>query len=281
MILKVLKLIEKLPLYSMRSSFTVISLCLLVSTVTTSRAEAQKNPKPEEIVEKTILAYGSRAAVYKVQNNGSLRAQIKFFSPEGDREGESVTKFIRKQKMSEDLIMIELNLPGTKYSIGFDGKSPWIIHNGEIQTPSEQEIKAFRTAQEHSYEALLRYRENNYKLEYAGSSKLGTLDLDQIDLISPDGLRTRYEISRRTYRVLYINYEDKPDPNAEPTKYRLYFTDFKPIQNTLVPYKTQVFQNGKLVEERKITEAVFNIQLDEKAFKAENANKPLEATPGS
>src|SRR5262249_39172753 len=118
------------------------------------------------------------------------------------------------------------------------------------------------------------------KLEYAGSYKLGTLDLDLIDLISPEGARTRYEISRRTARIIYINYEDKSAPEAEPTKYRRYFKNFTPIQNTLVPFETQVFQNGKLVEERRLREAVFNIQLDEKAFKAENANKPPEPPPG-
>jgi hypothetical protein len=101
--------------------------------------------------------------------------------------------------------------------------------------------------------------------------------MDIIDLTLPDGARTRYEISRKSGRIIYLNYEDKKDEQAEPVKYRLYFKDFHIIQNTLVPYEIVVYQNGKVVEERKVVEAAFNVQLDEKAFKAENASKPAEA----
>lgn len=258
----------------------LITLSLLTFGGRSSEVRAQKNMKPEEIAEKTILAYGSRNAIYVIQRNGILRALVKFITPEGNREGKSATKFIRKQKMDEDLLMIDLELPGTRYLIGFDGKDVWSIQDGEIQKPGPQEVKAFRANHMHSYEALLRYKENNAKLEYVGSNKLGTLDLDIIDLVSPEGLRTRYEISRRSYRILYISYQEAPSPNAEPIKYRFYFKDFRVIQSSLVPYETQVFQNGKLVEERKIVEAAFNVQLEDKAFKAENANKPAESTPG-
>jgi hypothetical protein len=236
-------------------------------------AGAQKKPKPEDVVERSILFYGSRAALYGIQRNGTLRALIKFFTDEGTREGKSVTKFIRKEKLAEDLLMIDLELPGTRYTIGYDGQETWSIQDGEVQKPTEDAVEAFRSAHEHSYEALLRYKENGSKLEYVGTNKLGTLEMDIIDMTSPSGARTRYEISRRTGRIIYANYEDS---KSTPVKYRLYFKDFKPVQNTLVPHEIQVFQDGKLIEERRLVESVFNIQLDDKAFKAENANKPPE-----
>ena len=158
-------------------------------------------PKPEDVVERAILAYGSRGAVYGVQRNGTLRALVKFLSPEGTREGKSITRFIRKTTLKEDLLSIELALPDTKYTIGFDGKETWSINNGEIQEPSPEAVRAFRSAHEHSYEALLRYKENNAKLEYAGSYKLATLELDLIDMISAEGLRTRYEVSKKTGHI--------------------------------------------------------------------------------
>jgi hypothetical protein len=259
----------------------IVLLFLGSSTVGINDVSADKNPKAEEVVEKTILAYGSRPALYGVQRNGVLRALVKFYTPEGAREGKSALKFIRKEKQNEDLRMIELELPGTRYSIGFDGKNTWSIHDGEIRKPSEQEVSAFRAGHEHSYETLLRYKENNCKLEYVETKNLGTFDLEIIDLVTPEGVRTRYEISRRSYRILYLNYEDRPDPKAGPAKYRLNFKDFRVIQNTLIPYETLVFQNGKLIEERRIVEAAFNVQIDEKAFKAENVNKPAEPPSGN
>jgi len=256
----------------------ILSFCLYLPAGRPAHVRAQKNPKPEAIVEYAIKSYYfTRAGLYGVQRNGTLRAQVKLITPEGTREGKSVTKFIRKEKLAEDLLMIDLEFPGTRYTIGFDGKETWTILDGEIQKPSESAVESFRSAHEHGYEALLRYKENGSKLEYVGTNKVGTLEMDIIDMISPSGARTRYEVSRRTGRIIYANYEDKSASDSPPVKYRLYFKAFTFIQNTWIPYEVQVFQDGKLVEERRLVESVFNIQLDEKAFKAENANKPADA----
>lgn len=258
----------------------IILFSLVVFAVFDNTVTAQKTPKPEDIVEKAILAHGSRAAIYAIQRTGRVGALVKFHTPEGTREGKSVLKFLRKQKLKEDLMMIELDMPETKYMIGFDGTQTWSVYNGEVQRPGPEEVNAFHSAHEHSYEAILRYRESDSKLEYVGSKNLGTLIVDIIDLVSPEGVRTRYEISRRTFHILYLDYTDQADPNTEPVNYRLNFRDFRIVQNTRIPYETLVFKNGKLVEERKIVEAVYNVKLDETAFKQENANKPIESVPG-
>src|SRR5262245_58696686 len=105
----VLKLLKKSSLIAMHRPFVAVLIgCgwFLIGSIGVGEVQAQKNPKPEDVVERTILAYGGRNALYKIQNNGSLRASIKFFSPNGDRSGESMTKFIRKEKINEDLLMI-------------------------------------------------------------------------------------------------------------------------------------------------------------------------------
>src|SRR5215813_1528011 len=191
----------------------LLSLSLATQAFRPIGADAQKKLKPEDIIERSILLYtygAGRTALYGIQRNGTQRALIKFYTPEGTREGKSVTKFIRKGKLAEDLLMIDLELPGTRYIIGFDGQETWAIQDGEIQKPTQEATEAFRSAHEHSYEALLRYKENGSKLEYVGTNKFGTLEMDIVELIAPSGARTRYEISRRTGRIIYANYEDKP-----------------------------------------------------------------------
>jgi hypothetical protein len=258
-----------------------IILFLVVSAGAVGKATDQKAPKPEDIVERAILAHGSRAAIYAIQRTGKVGALVTFHTPEGTREGKSVLRFLRKQKLKEDLMMLELDMPDTKYMIGFDGTETWSVHDGQPKKPSPEEVNALRASYEHSYEAILRYRENDSKLEYVGSKNLGTLTIDIIDLISPEGVRTRYEISQKRpfHHILYLEYEDRSDPNAEPVKYRLNFKNFKTVQNTRIPYETLVFRDGKLIEERKIVEAVYNVKLDESSFKLENANKPIESVP--
>ncbi len=265
-----------------RLVFILVLLTFLWVWLAASGAEARtgKDPSAEELVERAILVYGSRAAIYTVQRNGILRSQVKFITPEGTREGRSVMKFIRKPLLAEDLRLIELELPDTKFVIGFDGKQTWSTYNGEKITPSPETVAAFRAAHMHSYEALLRYKENQAKLQYVTSKPFGpNNELDVIDMIYPDGARTRYEISRRSARIIYLEYEMKSSPQAEPTKYRLYFKDFQYIQNSLVPFVTIVFENGRQVEERKIVEVAYSVQLEEKVFKASGQDAEAATKP--
>ena len=254
---------------------------LSLSTYAQAKAQAQgqlqlpKVPKAEDIVERAMLFYGSRPIMEAIQKNGRLRANVKFHTPDGVREGKTYTQFIRKPKLGEDLMMLDLELPGTRYQLGYDGKTTWSVNNGAVQEPNPDTVKAFHSAHEHSYEALLRYKENEGKLELTGANKLGTLDLDIVEMTLPSGAKTRYEISRRTGRVLYLYYEEKPSADAAPIKYKLYFKDFRLIQNTLLPYVTQVYADDKLIEERTVVEVAYNIQMEEKIFLAENANKPV------
>lgn len=239
----------------------------------------EKGRSPEEIAERALNSYGGRSAIYTTQRNGIYRALLKLHTPTGVKEGKTVTKFIRKSKLVEDLITLELELPDLTYTLTYDGKTVWSTQNGTARTPTDQEIRAFRGAHQHHYEALLRYKESDAKLELIGSNKIGTLDLDLIQMTFPDGVTTVYEISRRSGHILYLNYEETPAGATTPIKYRLYFKDFRVIQNTLIPYETQVFQDGKLIEERKIVEAVFNVQLEEKAFQSEQPK--AEETAGA
>ncbi|NBO64747.1 MAG: hypothetical protein EBU88_07875 [Acidobacteria bacterium] len=261
-----------------RSLFPIAVLGLLalmaLPLIILAGAARQEKPRTvEEIVERALLAYGGRPAIYAVQRNGVIRANIKLIGADGVREGRMISRFIRKPKLGEDLVTIELDLPELKYTITSDGKDLWSTENGLPHKPSEQEIRGFRGSHEHYYEALLRYKENESTIEYTGSNKIGTLDLDKIRLTSKQGVVTTYEISRRTGRILYVNYDEQADQASPVVRYRLYFKDFRVIQNTVIPYEIQVFQNGKLIEERKIVEAVFNVQMEEKIFKSTTTAK--------
>ncbi|MFN0124931.1 MAG: hypothetical protein ACKV2V_30880 [Blastocatellia bacterium] len=244
------------------------------------RATADKTPRAEEIVEKVILVYGSRPMIYGVQRNGIIRSNVKLFSGNTARDAQTVTKFMRRKKVAEDLLLLELDLPDFKYVLGFNGEKHWATSNGADQEPDEATVRGFRNAHAHSYETLLRYKENDAKLEYVNSDKIGTLEMDIIDVVMPDGERTRYTISHRSFRILFLEYEAKGGEKAEPAKYRLAFSDFRAIQNTLVPWQVVVYQNGQKVEERKLTEVAYNVRMEETLFRAkpaENAEKPADS----
>mgnify|MGYP000887213032 CR=1 FL=1 len=250
---------------------------LLVST----QVSAQKAQNAEKLVDFAKANYG----LLITQTNAIIKSNLKLINGDQVREGRSTLKYIRKPKLMEDLVMLELDLPDTKFTMGFDGAKTWAKNNGERTELSPELAGAFRASYAHSYEALLRYKEDGSKLEYIDTKKIASLEIDTIDMTMADGTKTRYEVSRRTGRVLYLEYETKPaTPEAKPIKYRLHFKDFKVVQNTIIiPYTTVVYENGAVVEERTVIEAAFSGQVDEKLFKpdapAEKAEEKKEETP--
>lgn len=257
-------------------SFLAVTVLLLSSTVF-----AQKTPPVEKLVDFARANYGALI----LQKNGTIKNNLKLISGDNVREGRSTLKFIHKPKLMEDLVILELDLPDTKFTMGFDGEKSWALNNGDKTELSPELATAFRSSYAHSYEALLRYKEDGSKIEYVDTKKIASLEIDVIDLTMTDGTKTRYEVSRRSGRVLYLEYETKPaTPDAKPLKYRLHFKDFKVVQNTvIIPYTTVVYENDVIVEERTVVEAAFGVQIEEKLFKpnapAEKAEEKKEVAP--
>lgn len=257
------------------------AISLLVVCLVAAPARAQKTPPVEKLVDFARANYGTLI----LQKNGTIKNNLKLISGDSMREGRSTLKFIRKPKLPEDLVILELDLPDTKFTMGFDGEKTWAQNNGENTELSPELSTAFRSSYAHSYEALLRYKEDGSKVTLVDTKKIASLEIDIIDLTMADGTKTRYEVSRRTGRVLYLEYDTIPaTPETKPIKYRLHFKDFKVVQNTIIiPYTTIVYENDVIVEERTVIEAAFGVQLEEKAFKpnapAEKAEEKKEATP--
>ena len=205
--------VNRLPISRFVLPIFICALTLghLGGTETTVDAgQKVRNVKPEDIVERAILAYGSRVGIYTTQKNGILRGQIRFISKDGVTEGRTTVKFLRKPKLDDDLVMLDLELSGSKFILGFDGKQTWSINNGTVQEPSPETVAAFRRSHKHNFETILRYKENDGKLTYISSKPLGpNNELDIVDLELPDGTKTRYEISQRFGRIIYLEYEEK------------------------------------------------------------------------
>ena len=266
-------------LYRSLPKLSVMFFLLCTVLLTSRTALAQKIPPVEKLVDFARANYGTLV----LQKNGTLKNNLKLISGANAREGRSTLKFVRKPKLMEDLVILELDLPDTKFTMGFDGEKTWALNNGEKTDLSPELSNAFRSSYAHSYEALLRYQEDGSKIEYKDTKKIASLEIDIIDLTMADGTKTRYEVSRRTGRVLYLEYETKPaTPDAKPIKYRLHYKDFKVVQNTIIiPYTTVVYENDVIVEERTVIEAAFGVQLEEKLFKPDAPPDKAEekATP--
>ena len=89
-----------------RNLNALLILCALLGSLSvgaSAQVQLPKNPKAEDIVERAILFYGSRPVLQAIQKNGRLRANVKFHTTDGMREGKTFTQFIRKPKLADDL----------------------------------------------------------------------------------------------------------------------------------------------------------------------------------
>jgi hypothetical protein len=246
-----------------------------------AKAGQVKMTQAEGAIELAIIAYGGRKqldiARAAIQEAGTIRLATE----QGDLTGNYLLRSIKKEKSSQDLLRVDLELsaaenaqgqtaPPIKYVIGFNGASVWSAQNGQYVNPRAGADIAFRAQLKHEYMALLRYKEDGSKLEYGGLETVVGVDTFVIDLTTADGEKTRYWLSTKTYRVLHCEYELKLVEGQPPTKYRIdyYYTPFSGavVQNTLVPVRREMKQDGKFVQEIKLTSINYSAKLEPEVF---------------
>lgn len=246
-----------------------------------AKAGQVKMSQAEVTVELAIIAYGGRKqldiARAAIQEAGSIRLA----TDQGDLTGNYLLRSIRKEKSSQDLLRVDLELspqesaqsqspPPIKYVIGFNGASVWSAQNGQYVSPRAGADVAFRAQLSHEYMALLRYKEDGSKLEWVGPETVVGVDTNVLDMTTADGEKTRYWLSTKTYRVLHCEYELTLVEGQPPTKYRIdyYYTPLSNaiVQNTLVPVRREMKQDGKFVQEIKLTNVTYSAKLEPEIF---------------
>jgi hypothetical protein len=232
----------------------------------------------ETIVELTIIAYGGRKQLETVRAAIQEEGTIRLVTDQGDLTGDISLRSMRREKSWQDLLRVDLNLlppgaeprpgAGVKYTIGFNGASVWSAQNNQYVNPRPDADASFRAQLTHEYMALLRYKEDGSKIELVGPETVVGVDTNVIDLTNPIGEKTRYWVSTKTYRILHTEYELKRSESQTPTKYRIsyYYTPFRVVQNTLVPIRRVMTQDGKLVQEIIINNITYSAKLDPEIF---------------
>ena len=86
-----------------------------------------------------------------------------------------------------------------------------------------------------------------------------------------------YYISAKTLHVLWLEYEEAPEPGATPVKYTWAFHYYRGVQNTLVPYRTVLLADGKQVQETRILTVTYGLKLEDSIFR--NPEAQTSANP--
>lgn len=219
------------------------------------------------MAESVILVYGTRPGLEQIRRNGVERGRITRFNPEGNAEESNYERrFVRGESLAKDKIRLDQKLPTMEYSLIFDDGKLWGIINGASFTPRQDARTDFISQHHHSLDSLLRYKECGSTITLIGKEQQKGLDLYVLDLIDKEQRKTRYYISARTLRVLWLEYEEGP-PGGTAVKYTRKFLDYRIVQQTLVPYRILLSVDGRERQETRVLTITFGVKVSDAIFK--------------
>ncbi|HEU4770047.1 MAG TPA: hypothetical protein VFS77_21955 [Pyrinomonadaceae bacterium] len=279
-----------------RPIFALTVICAFLIPVTGQDSKPQEPPKPQEskpaqekstpevkpakdgkqsgdvkftaeqIVESVILIYGSRPALDHIRRFGVERGRITRYNAEGNAEEANYERrFIRGENLDKDKIRLDQKLPTMEYSLIFGEGKLWGLINGAAFTPRQDATASFISQHHHSIDSLLRYKECGSTLTLVGKDQQKGLDLYVVDLTDKEQRKTRYYISAKSLRVLWLEYEEGS------VKYVKKFLDYRLIQQTLAPYRTVLFEDGRQSQEVRILTITYGIKVSDSIFKSPEA----------
>lgn len=249
------------------------------SSVISFRVTAQeKTPTADQIAETVIYAYGSRPGLTQIRRNGLERGKLTRTGQDGRLEELSYERrFIRGDEMAKDRVRVDQKMPTSEFSLVYGKGQVWGLISGATFTPRDEAKNTFLANIYHDLDALLRYKENKSTLTFVTKDKQKNLDLWVLDLVDPEKHQTRYYISSKTYRVLWLEYEEPGLAGEKANKYKKTFHDYRSAQGTLVPFRTVLYENGNQVAETRILTVTYGVKMDETLFQnGEQSNAALQ-----
>ena len=254
------------------SAVLILTSLSFVSAQETSDKKPNGTPKPvesakgvtaEQVVETTILLYGTRDNLKQIRKSVFERGKISITNAEGRVEQANYERWIlRGDSLDKERIRFDQEFPNAKFSLVYKDNKIFGIFNDSVFQPREDAAKAFENQIWHGLEALLRYKENGSTIELVGKEKLMGVEFHLLDVTDKQNRKTRFYISTKTLRVMMLEYTEAD------TKYRRRFYDYNLAQGTLVPYRTVLWANDKQIEEIEIQTVSFGQKIEENAFQA-------------
>jgi len=233
---------------------------------TPSQKEVLKNLTAEQVAELSISIYGlggGRPILNQIRKTAFERGKISFTNSDGRINQATYQRWTqRAETLSKEKIRLDQEFSTGSYSLVFNDERIFGIVDGSVFTPREDASKAFENQIIHGLEALLRYKENESKLDLNGKDKILGVEYYVEDVTDKQGRKTRFYISAKTFRVMMLDYEQ------DGVKYKRKFYDYNYAQGTLVPYRMILWADDKIVEETEVGTVTFGQKIDDNLFSA-------------
>jgi len=228
--------------------------------------DASKTVTAEQVAESAILVYafpGGRVTLNQIRKTAIERGKISVSNPDGKTEHANYQKFTtRGETLGKEKIRLDQEFSGTRYSLVYNEDKIFGIANDTVFDPLEEASRSFQNQIVYGLEALLRYKENESKVELGGREKILGVDFYFLDVTDKQNRKTRFYISAKSFRVMMLEYEDAG------VKYKRKFYNYNYAQGTLVPYRSVLWAGDKMIEETEIGTVTYGQKVDDALFAA-------------
>jgi len=232
----------------------------------TQRRDA-KTLTAEQLAEAVIFVSGIRERIAQIRRTGLERGRITRTAEDGRTEEITYERaFKRGETPEKDKVRLDQKRPTAEYSLVFNEGNVFGVVRGTPFTPREEEVNTFLTDRRHSLDALLRYKEGGATLSLAGKETHKGIEVWLLDLEDKQKNRTRYVVSAKTYKVLWLEYEAPAAGGGAPVKYRRNFHDYRNVQGTAVPFRTVLLMGDRQLEESNILTVTYGVKMEDSHF---------------
>lgn len=234
----------------------------LATPAATPQKVDPKNLTAEQVVEFSLFFYGGgRDFISQIRKTTLERGVTMITNGEGKTSRVPYQKYIiRGGSLAKEKIRLDQEFPDATYSMVQSDEKIFGVYNNTVFVPRDLEYKVFENQIVRSIDALHRYKENESTVALAAREKLLGVDYYVLDVTDKQGRKTRFYVSAKSYRILMLTYEE------DGVKYRRKFYDYNPAQNTLVPFRSVLWANDKIVEETEVGTITFGQKVEERLF---------------
>ena len=234
-------------------------------TANAASKDPTKNPTADVVAESVIFVYGlggGRQTLNQIRKTALERGKINVLDGEGKTTQVTYQRWTqRAETLSKEKIRFDQEFPNARYALVFNEEKIFGVVDDQVFVPRDDASKAFENQIVHGLEALLRYKENESKVELiGGKEKIFGVEYFILDVTDKQSRKTRFYISAKSFRVMMLDYEQ------EGVKYRRKFYDYNYAQGTLVPFRTTLWAGDKMIEETEVGTITFGQKIDEALF---------------
>jgi hypothetical protein len=217
----------------------------------------------EQVAESVIFIYGTRENLKQIRKTTIENGKISIFNSDGTTDnGNYSRRVVRGDNLFKEKVRLDQKFPNAEFSLIHTADKIFGVINDTVFSPKKETTDAFQNQMFQSLEALLRYKENESKLELGQKFKQLGVEYYVLIVTDKDNRKTKFSVSTKFLKVMSLEY------TYNSIKYTRKFHNYNYAQQTLVPYRSTVYANDKLIEESTVSTITFGQKIEDAFFEA-------------